>query len=364
MKYRLLSHNRLDRMYVFLRMIRHTRTKSKYARKRVRKIIHGGYNGTNKEFREVVCRYWKQYGEKPQKYWFDLYCVGKEAYDPRYITDPIWFRKIIPYFNNLVLRQAYVDKGMYNRLMTDVKKPETVVKRVGGYYYDGDGETAITRSEAEALCEQEEQLIFKPSTYTGGGSGVTFFDNENRDLSAGELFDRFTAGFVAQRLVKQHPDLARINKDSLNTVRVVSFRFKGEVHILSTILRMGGIGSRVDNLSSGGMSCRIEADGRLAEKSVNKKSEWKEEHPSGLKFRDITVPSFDKIIETVKRLHLTLPYFDLIGWDFAVDESGAPVFIEFNVMPEQNQLSCGPSFGELTDEVLAAVYGDKLPERF
>ena len=59
-----------------------------------------------------------------------------------------------------------------------------------------------------------------------------------------------------------------------------------------------------------------------------------------------------------------LPYFDLIGWDFAVDEDGEPVFIEFNVMPEQNQISCGPSFGKLTDEVLAAVFGGKLPERF
>ena len=279
-------------------------------------------------------------------------------------TFPIPYRKILPYFNNILLRQAYVDKGMYSRLLTDVRKPQTVVKRIGGYYYDGDGETAITRSEAEALCRQEEHLIFKPSTYTGGGAGVTFFDNEKHDRSAGEIFDSFTSGFVAQRLVRQHADLARINKDSLNTVRVVSFRFNEEVHILSTILRMGGVGARVDNISAGGISCRIEADGRLTEKAVTRKSVWTDEHPSGLKFRDITVPSFDKIIATVKRLHLSLPYFDLIGWDFAVDEEGEPVFIEFNVMPEQNQISCGPSFGELTDEVLAAVYGEKLPERF
>ena len=363
MLYRLLSHNRLDRMYVFARMIRHTMKKAKYARKRV-KMIGGGYNGTGREYREVVCRYWKQFGEKPPKFWYDLFCSGKDAYDPRYIPDSLWYRKILPYFNNILLRQAYVDKGMYSRLLTDVRKPQTVVKRIGGYYYDGDGERAITRSEAEALCAKEEHLIFKPSTYTGGGAGVTFFDNEKHDRPAGEIFDSFTSGFVAQRLVRQHADLARINKDSLNTVRVVSFRFNEEVHILSTILRMGGVGARVDNISAGGISCRIEADGRLTEKAVTRKSVWTDEHPSGLKFRDITVPSFDKIIATVKRLHLSLPYFDLIGWDFAVDEEGEPVFIEFNVMPEQNQISCGPSFGELTDEVLAAVYGEKLPERF
>ena len=363
MLYRLLSHNRLDRIYVFARTIRLSRKKTKYARKRV-KMIGGGYQGTEKEYREVVCRYWKPYGVKPEKFWYDLYCSGQKAYDPRYIPDSMWYRKILPYFNNLLLRQAYVDKGMYNRLLTGVKKPETVVKRVGGYYYDGDGEHAITRSEAEALCMKEEHLIFKPSTYTGGGEGVVFFDNEGHAQSVKDIFDSYVSGFVAQRIVKQHPDLARINKGSLNTVRVVSFRFNEEVHILSTILRMGGVGARVDNISAGGISCRIEADGRLTEKAVTRKSEWTDKHPSGLKFRDITVPCFDKIIGTVKRLHLSLPYFDLIGWDFAVDENDDPVFIEFNVMPEQNQISCGPSFGDLTDEVVAAVFGGKLPERF
>ena len=363
MLYRLLSHNRLDRMYVFARTIRLSRKKKKYARKRV-KMIGGGYRGTNREYRETVCRYWKPYGIKPQKFWYDLYCSGQDAYDPRYIPDSVWYRKILPYFNNLLLRQAYVDKGMYNRLVTGVRKPETVVKRIGGYYYDGDGETAITRAEAEALCAKEEHLIFKPSTYTGGGAGLVFFDNEDHAQPVKDTFDGYISGFVAQRIVRQHPDLARINKGSLNTVRVVSFRFNEEVHILSTILRMGGVGARVDNISAGGISCQIKPDGWLVEKAVTRKSVWTDEHPSGLKFKDIKVPCFEKIIETVKRLHLTLPYFDLIGWDFAVNEDGEPVFIEFNVMPEQNQISCGPSFGELTDEVLAAVFGGKLPERF
>ena len=67
MLYRLLSHNRLDRMYVFARTIRLSRKKTKYARKRV-KMIGGGYRGTNREYREVVCRYWKPYGIKPRKF--------------------------------------------------------------------------------------------------------------------------------------------------------------------------------------------------------------------------------------------------------------------------------------------------------
>ena len=172
-----------------------------------------------------------------------------------------------------------------------------------------------------------------------------------------QLFDKFEANFVVQRLVRQHPDLARINKESLNTVRVMSFRFKGEVHILSTQLRMGGVGSRVDNVTAGGCACVIKPDGWLEERAVTRKSEWTDQHASGLKFKDIRVPSFDKIIQTVKMLHCQLPFFNLIGWDFAVDETGEPVVIEYNLAPEQNQIGGrAPAFGELSDEVFDEVF--------
>ena len=363
MSYKLLSNNLVDKLYVTARMFRHSMKKSNYARKRV-KMIGGGYKGSAREYREVVRAYWKKYGVTPQKFWYALYCNGQDKYDPRYIPDSMWYRVILPHFNNILLRQAYVDKGMYSRLLLDVKKPETIVKRIGGYYFNGDGDQPITRQEAEALCEKEDHLILKPSTYSGGGAGVVFFDNsEKHDKRIGEIFDSYTSGFVAQRLVKQHPDLARINNTSLNTIRVVSFRFKGEVHILSTILRMGGVGSRVDNISAGGISCVIKPDGWLVDKAVTRKSVWTDEHASGIKFKDIKVPSFDKVVETARKLHGMLPYFDIIGWDFAVDENGEPVCVEYNVMPEPNQISCGPTFGDLTDAVLEDVFLNQSSNR-
>lgn len=360
MQYKLLSNNRLDRFYVFARMINHTRKKTKYAQNRV-KMIGGGYNGSEREFRDVVVAYWKKYGVKPKKFWYDLYCNGKTGYDPRFVPDAMWYRSIIPHFNNILLRQAYVDKAMYSRLLQGVKKPDTIVKRIDGRYYNGDQDMPISREEAEAICEKETHLILKPSTYSGGGAGVQFYDNAGADAKPiGELFDSYASGFVVQRIVKQHPDLARINSSSLNTVRVMSFRFKGQVRVLSAQLRMGGAGSRVDNISSGGISCAVQDDGRLREKAVNRKSQWTDEHPSGIKFRDIRVPSYEKIVETVKRLHASLPYFDIIGWDFAVDEDGEPVFIEFNVMPEQNQIGNGsPTFGDLSEEVFDEVFQNK-----
>lgn len=353
---------RMNRIHVAVKMKMLAEQKAQYAKKRLKMIE--GYKGNPKEYKEVVLKYWEKYGVKPKKYWFTLYNSGKDSYDPRYIPDTMWYKTILPYFNDIIMRRAYTDKAMYSRLFVDVKKPETIVKNIFGYFYNGDGDKIISRDDAIKICENEKHLIIKPSVNSGRGKSIVFYDqDDSNSLSITSIFDKFGNNFVVQRFVKQHAELSKINPTSLNTIRVVSFRFKGEIHILSTILRMGGKGSRIDNISAGGISCRIQPDGWLAEKSVTRKSEWTDHHPNGIKFKDIKIPFFDDVIKTVKRLHLELPYFNIVGWDIAVGEDGSPVMIEFNVMPEPNQISCGPTFGELTDEVLDEVFmNEKIGE--
>ena len=346
----------LGRMHKRMKLKRVALKYTERAAKRV-KLIGGGYKGSAKEYKETVIRYWSRYGVKPRRIWYALYCNGKDAYDPRFIPDSMWFCKILPYFNNMERQEAYADKGMFNRLLPDVKQPETIVKNLAGYYYNGDKEELITREEAERLCECEEHLIIKP--YRGSkGKGILFYDRDDKNTtSIRSAFDKIGSGFVVQRLVKQHPDLAKLNEDSLNTIRVISFHFNGEVHILSSQLRIGGTGARVDNVSAGGCACSIKPDGWLQEKSVTRKSVWTDETANGIKFKDIRVPSYEGVVETAKRLHCQLPYFNIIGWDFSVGEDGSPILIEFNVRPGQNQIGDGtPTFGDLSDEVLEDVF--------
>ena len=325
------------------------------------KGIGGGYRGSSSEYKKTVLQYWKRYHQRPEKCWYDLYCEGKGAYDPRYIPNSIWLTDIMQHFNNQNAHYAYMDKGMYSRLFPDIKKPETVVKRISGYYYDGDGDRIISEEEAKKLILQEEHLIFKPTLYSFGGSGIVFYDYDNSaEFDIDTVLKNLRKGFVAQRLVKQHSDLARINKESVNTIRVITFHFKGQVHVLSTILRMGAAGSRVDNTTAGGSACPIKPDGWLVEKAVNRQSKWTDRHESsGILYKDVKIPSFERIIETAKFAHEHLPYFNIVGWDFAVDKSGDPVLIEYNLNPEQNQISCGPTFGDLTEDVLNEVYLNK-----
>lgn len=323
---------------------------------RVRRI-GGGYQGSAKEYRETVIRFWAKYGVKPKRIYYTLLCDGKDAYDPRFIPDPIWFQKIVPYFNCKPFAQAYSDKCLYSKLLPEVKKPDTVVKNMGGLFYRGDEDRLIPREEAERILAEEAHLILKPALGTKG-AGILFYDRDDeKSRRIPALLDAMGSNYVVQRIVKQHPDLARLNPGTLNTLRVISFRFKGEVSILSAQLRIGGAGARVDNVSAGGSACAVKPDGWLQEKSVTRKSTWTDETANGVKLSTIRVPNYEAVVETIKRLHDQLPYFNIVGWDFAVGEDGTPIMVEFNTQPGQNQIGGRvPTFGDRTDEVLEDVF--------
>ena len=354
----------LDRSYIYGKTLKYCVNKSKYAKKRI-KMIGGGYKGSRKEFKDIVLEFWKPYGIRPERYWYTLYCAREDSYDPRYIPDNIWFGKIYPYFNNIIARNSYADKGFFDTLFADLKRPGTVIKNMAGYYYDEEMKL-LSKEEAIEKCLGAEHWVIKASTNTGGGKSIQFFDisGENDREKIERLFSDYKVNFIVQNLVEQHPDLAKIHEKSLNTVRVQSFFFKGKVYILSAQLRMGSGESRLDNVSSGGCACAIGEDGWLKGKAVTRKSEWTDHHESGIYFKDVKVPSYDKILDIVNKRHPQLPYFGIIGWDFAVDKDGDPVFIEINATSEPNQIASGPTFGDLTKEVLQEVFVDKTMENY
>lgn len=348
----------VDRAYVNIKCFNKIRTAKKDAKMRL-KILNGGFTGKQGEFEKVVLNYWKPYGIRPKKYWYQLYCDGKGGFDPRYIPDDIWEGKIYPYFNNITWGRAYADKCAYDRLFPHLNRPRTIIKNSCGRFYDGN-QSVIDKEQAIQLCLQEERFIVKFTTFTSGGRNIRVYESgEVNEEIVRNMFETYEMNFIVQELVEQHPDLAKIHEGSLNTLRIISFFFKGEVHILSAQLRMGSGDARIDNYSSGGYACNVNLDGRLSERAVSKAEGWSYKHPCGLEFKDIVVPHYKDVIKVVKEEHRKLPQLNIIGWDFAVGKNGEPVFIELNVTPESNQNGSGPTFGDLTEEVLKDVFIDK-----
>lgn len=311
----------------------------------------------NQEYRSVVLPYWKPFGVKPKKHWYRINCDRAAHISPEYIPDDIWFHKIIPHFNTLLFAQALQDKGQHNLLLPGLKRPRTVVKNIAGVYYDEDN--LLTEDEAIARCLAVGRFVIKPSVGSGKGSDVRFFNgSEMTPKEVRQLFLQYNGrNFIVQEKVKQHKCISAIYPNSLNTLRILTFLYKNEVHILSVNLRIGSGDSEIDNISQGGFACQVNMDGRLSPLAVTRMGLWVDKHPSGTVFADVVIPGFDKLIKTVKEAAFKISHFKIIGWDFAIDEEGDPIFIEYNAIPGQiNQKTGGPTFGAMTHEVLSEVF--------
>lgn len=323
------------------------------------KSMNGGYKCDN-EYKEVILPYWKKYGYKPAKYWYQIFCDSDKTIDPRYIPDDLYYGELVPYFSNSQFRRLGEDKCYHDIWFPDIKRPQTICKNIAGVYYDADM-VPITFDKAISITlDFNDECLIKPSIDSGEGRLIKFFTPKeiNQDILE-KLFKDMGANFIVQAVVKQHPILSELNPTSLNTIRIVSFFFENNIHVLSCILRIGAPNERVDNVGAGGYACPIQMNGQLNARAVNRKAEWVCKNSTGIKFSDIRVPEFDRVIETIKFAHKRLAHFKLIGWDMSVDFYGEPVLIEYNSCPGQNQISCGPTFGEITDLVLDEFFNKR-----
>lgn len=223
----------------------------------------------------------------------------------------------------------------------------------------------IEFDKAIDLIINQDDCFIKRAQNSWGGQGVFYFSsNTNNVNNLIEIINKIPVDIVVQEGIKQSSILAKLNSDSVNTVRILSFLSKdGTVKIYSSILRMGIAGAKVDNASSGGISCGIQEDGRLKNKAYSNTGVLFYEHPSSkVKFDDICVPNFQKMKDIVNDLHPKFPHFRMIGWDIAVDHNENPVFIEANLCDSEldfHQLNNGPIFGEDTELILSEVFNKK-----
>ena len=311
-------------------------------------------------FRTSIRPYWAAYGVRISR------AMALERYrlshslDPRYIPNDVYITKIVPHFNPLELVNALTDKNLNGLLFPEAGRPRTLFRFMSGFFCDEDF-SALTGEEALGRISGGMRCIIKPARDSSEGMDVRLFTGPEE---AKALLPKYRGcDFIVQEAVRQHPDLARLNESSVNTIRVVTLRTGEKVQILSSILRVGAPGEAVDNIGHGGCQCVIRPDGTLGPEacySRNGVSRFVRENAAGLSFEGYPVPSFGKAAELAVSLARHVPHLRLIAWDLAIDENAEPVLIEFNAsMPSQNQLTCGPTFGDSTEEVLAEVFGRK-----
>lgn len=280
-----------------------------------------------------------------------------------YMPDMFYQAFIDEYFTNPQHTRPIDDKNLYDLFFHDIPRPKTIFRKIRNSFLDENYRPISMDRAIEMACDTDE-VILKIAKFSAGGAGVKFWKNGVNEKQ--ELIDFLNAStnIVCQEVLKQHDELNRLNSSSVNTVRVMTLLFDDQVHVLSSVLRMGINGSRVDNASSGGIVCGIMPDGRLKNVAFDMLGNKFTKHPQGTAFESVTIPNFSKCLEysisLAERLSSTSR---LMSWDLAIGESGSPFLIEFNNSRGQmdfHQLCNGPFFGKMTDMVLTEVFNNSF----
>ncbi|MDO5980419.1 sugar-transfer associated ATP-grasp domain-containing protein [Flavivirga spongiicola] len=309
--------------------------------------------------KKEIRTYYKSLGYKNIKTDYHEYYIGFNGkFSVKYIPEDIFHPIIAPAFNNQRQWPALLDKNLLDRIFVNIKQPKCVIKNMNGFYYSNGMQ--ITQDEAINICSNSSFLVIKPSIDSGGGTGVVGFSlkNKNTDykgLSLKEVMNLYSKDFIIQEVLIQHSEMKKLNESSVNTIRLLSFLKEGQVHILASVVRIGGTNSFVDSASMGGISCGINDDGFLNQTGYYKSGQNKVETDTGIKLDKFKIPAYQNVVNLVKDTHFKIPYFRLVAWDVAIDEDEEPVLIEYNTYRmgiSSLQIAYGPFKEEFVDELL------------
>lgn len=315
------------------------------------------YEGSDEEYRTKVLPFWQKYGMKPSKKWFQYYGYLSNSLDPYIIPNDFFYSKLIHYLNHEIMSETLENKHYCSNFISEAYIPTNYLSYINGFFIN-DKKEVLAKDDAIQYIIDKKESIFKP-TNSCQGNGVKILRTDKIDVK------KFLEGkiaqnkdFIIQELIIQSDQISAYNKSSLNTVRVISLLLDDKVEILSSILRVGGEGSEVDNFHKGGESRPINKEGIIQDYAVIG-PDFKYEDRNGKAYIKEKIKGYDEIIKAIKINHPKIPHIRWIGWDFGIDKNHKPVFIEFNAYAADNQRECGASFGELTPRILDEYFNNK-----
>ena len=211
---------------------------------------------------------------------------------------------------------AICDKQMIIRVETGVPEPlETFAKWDDGEYFIkevlsgcGEGVYPVSLQNGKILADERE-------------IGVDGLRRKIQDLC------------IVQEKIVQHSEMRRLNRHSVNTLRLVTAMKEDEPVLISGLVRIGTQASQLDNWSAGGITVGIEIEDGTLKKYGFRRPEFPERyehHPvSNVRFEGFAIPLYEDVVETALEAHKMFYGIHSIGWDIAIAENG-PVFIEGN----------------------------------
>lgn len=310
---------------------------------------------------------WKKIDPKVSELYFRVYysLSGNKSID--YVPDYLYYTFIEPQLNNYELTAYGQEKNYYDKLFNQVRMPKTILRNINGITMDQNyNQVILNDANLNTYCSEVESVFIKPTIDTGQGKNVDKFIKSNNVfinstgvvLSAKYLTEKFDGDYIIQESLKQCDLLNSLNKDSINTLRILTYRSvkTNEVKVLHTTLRVGKNGSLTDASRTGGRFCGIQEDGSFMEKIYDSKGNiYKDFNGFIIENQNCKIPNFDLVLECAKNSAEQIHHQRVLALDVMIDNDNKPRLIEVNPVNQGMfifQATIGPMFREYTDEVL------------
>ena len=297
------------------------------------------------------------WGEWGGKYWsFEFYKAFCGTFNIQFVPDDYY-----DYAEHVLnLRWAAIflqHKCIHKYFLPDANRPKPIVQKIDGHYMSVGG-VEISEGDAVNILKSKSLFIAKNALGPGGGECVRKIDVNRDGMSElNKVLGWHDIEF--EEIIDQHEFMAQFNPNSVNTIRFVTLNINGQCSMLSAFIRMGSVGSYVDNLSGGnGVLVGLNQAGDVNEFGINKVFEKKYNTPMGIPLKGLRVPNYERLKEQIIAFHRQIPFANLIGWDVAIDKNGNPIVIEVNLdsaLLEAHQAFNGPIFGDRLFEVMKYI---------
>lgn len=201
--------------------------------------------------------------------------------------------------------------------------------------------------EFKQFLENNDKIIIKPKVGSfGQGVEILMSDFIKNDLeNKYQLFKKSLS--IAEVVIEQHESLKKINETSLNTLRVVTMIDKNKnVHIVSSVLRIGRHGNVTDNFHNHGIASLVDIEtGYVCTTGVDRDFKRYVLHPDSKQpICGFEIPNWKDVKVKVKELAMVNPDVRYVGWDIAIDKNGKVICVEGNY-------GADPDVTQTTDQV-------------
>lgn len=276
-----------------------------------------------KTLRFDIQKCYARYRVNPSEYFLYGFNTNKDVtYRKSFVSDKVKDLVCLKITGHEKFANELADKWKFYKLTSPYFKREAMLL---------DGNTSNKAFVDFAL--RNKSLFAKPLNASKGEGALAFEVNNNEEAkSALTKMQSEAVRYIVEKRIIQHPEMAKWNESSVNTVRVPAFLNKQGFHLLPPFFRIGRKGAIVDNAGAGGVYANINPKtGVIFTHGFDEHGNYYDVHPdSGLRFEGYQIPQYQDLLKTVEEVHRKcMPGHIYIGWDFALTEEGW-VLIEGN----------------------------------